>query len=127
MFSHLALLATASMAIFVVAAPAIENSCNTGSVQCCMPLFLRCYLETADFFLTGNSVHEANSDYFQTYLGLVGIVTGPLTGQAGITCTPVTVIGVGSGASCSSQPVCCSDNTYNGVVAMGCSPVNISV
>ena len=44
MFSKLALFAVASMAVFVAAAPAdpssvIENSCNSGPIQCCM-LFL---------------------------------------------------------------------------------------
>ena len=43
----LALFATTSMAIFVAAVPSgvnvISNSCNTGSIQCCMSfLFLHC-------------------------------------------------------------------------------------
>ncbi|KAH8822417.1 hypothetical protein DL96DRAFT_1560024 [Flagelloscypha sp. PMI_526] len=44
----------------------------------------------------------------------------------GLTCSPINIIGIGSN-SCSSQPVCCSDNNFNGVIAIGCSPININL
>ncbi|KAF8147855.1 hydrophobin [Crassisporium funariophilum] len=110
MFSKLALFAVATMAVLVAAAPtpSIENSCNTGPAQCC------------------NSMHSAESHEGNALLALVGVAVGSVTGQIGATCSPITAIGLGGGASCTQQPVCCSDNSFNGLIAIGCSPVNIN-
>ncbi|KAF8159149.1 hydrophobin [Crassisporium funariophilum] len=110
MFSKLALFAVATMAVLVAAAPApsIENSCNTGPTQCC------------------NSMHSAESQEGTALLGLVGIVVGSVKGQIGANCSPITAIGLSNGASCTQQPVCCSDNSFNGLIAIGCSPVNVN-
>ncbi|KAF9484813.1 fungal hydrophobin [Pholiota conissans] len=83
------------------------SKCNTGSVQCC------------------NSVQDARSAAASKILGQLNIPVQSVTGQVGITCTPVTAIGVGSNG-CSQQTVCCSKNNYNGVVALGCTPVNVN-
>ncbi|KAF9555388.1 hydrophobin-domain-containing protein [Agrocybe pediades] len=45
---------------------------------------------------------------------------------AGLSCNPITAIGVGSGGQCSSQPVCCTGNHMGGLVVVGCSPVNVN-
>ncbi|KAF8799976.1 fungal hydrophobin [Phlegmacium glaucopus] len=111
MFSKLALFAVASMAVFVAAAPTeggIENSCNTGPVQCC------------------NQYHQASSSQADFLKGIFNIAAGPISGDVGATCTPITGIGA-SGTSCSSQPVCCNNNKFEGVVAFGCSPINFNV
>ncbi|KAF8154960.1 fungal hydrophobin-domain-containing protein [Crassisporium funariophilum] len=111
MFSKIALFAAASMAVFVAAAPTpggIQNSCNTGPVQCC------------------NSTMDGESEQFNAITALLGIVTGPVTGQVGVNCTPLTVVGLGSGASCTQQPVCCEGNNFNGLIVIGCSPTNIN-
>ncbi|KDR81102.1 hypothetical protein GALMADRAFT_60808 [Galerina marginata CBS 339.88] len=84
------------------------SQCNTGGLQCC------------------NSVQAANSPSLATIFALLGIVVGSVTGQVGVTCSPITVIGAG-GNSCSAQPVCCSNNSFNGAVALGCTPVNINL
>ncbi|KAF8194688.1 hydrophobin-263 [Pholiota molesta] len=107
--------------IFVLALPVLavanvlprndpnSNQCNTGSLQCC------------------SSVQSATAGgLVSILLGLLGVVVGDLTGQVGVTCSPITVIGA-SGTSCSEQPVCCTGNTFNGVIATGCTPVNINV
>ncbi|PPR01333.1 hypothetical protein CVT24_006335 [Panaeolus cyanescens] len=112
MFAKLALFTAATMAVFVAAAPApggINNSCNTGPVQCCNQLF------------------EAEDESYKGILSLLGVVLGPVTGQVGLNCSPLTLIGLGSGASCTSQPVCCSDNQFNGLVNVGCSPVALGL
>ncbi|GAB88060.1 hypothetical protein GORBP_124_00010, partial [Gordonia rubripertincta NBRC 101908] len=44
----------------------------------------------------------------------------------GLTCDPISVIGIG-GNSCTAQPVCCENNNFNGVVALGCTPVNLNL
>ena len=45
-------------------------------------------------------------------LSLLGIVVQDLDVVVGLTCSPVTVIGVGSGGSCSANAVCCEDNSH---------------
>ncbi|KAK0215351.1 hydrophobin [Armillaria nabsnona] len=61
-----------------------------------------------------------------TLLGSLGVVVSQLTGNVGLSCTPITVIGVG-GTQCSNQVVCCNDNNFNGVVSLGCTPLNIGL
>ncbi|GLB42274.1 putative hydrophobin [Lyophyllum shimeji] len=84
------------------------TQCNTGTLQCC------------------NSVQDASSPAVGLLAGLLGIVLGPITGQVGLTCNPISVIGVG-GNSCSAQPVCCTGNSFSGLLVLGCTPVNINV
>ncbi|KAK7027267.1 hypothetical protein VNI00_015356 [Paramarasmius palmivorus] len=89
--------------------PAVPASqCNTGPIQCC------------------NSLLDAGSDPVTAILGLLGVVLQDLNVQVGLTCTPVTVGGAG-GVTCSSTPLCCSNNTFNGLIAIGCVPVNINL
>ncbi|KAF8799956.1 hydrophobin-251 [Phlegmacium glaucopus] len=113
MYSKLALFAAASMAAFVAAVPTysaggIENSCNTGSIQCC------------------NSLQSSSSSVADSLKGIFGVATGPITGDVGVNCSPLTLIGL-SGNSCSAQPVCCSNNSFNGLIAVGCTPLNLNI
>ncbi|KJA29739.1 hypothetical protein HYPSUDRAFT_31725 [Hypholoma sublateritium FD-334 SS-4] len=85
-----------------------SNECNTGSLQCC------------------SSVQQADSAAAAGLLSLLGVVVQDVTALVGITCSPITVIGV-SGTSCSEQPVCCTNDTFNGVIALGCTPININL
>ncbi|KAG7439269.1 hydrophobin-251 [Guyanagaster necrorhizus] len=85
-----------------------QDTCASGTAQCC------------------NSVQSSSSSIVQTLLGLLGIAVGSVTGNVGLTCDPITVIGVG-GTDCSNQPVCCTDNSYNGIVALGCTPINVGL
>ncbi|ESK86850.1 hydrophobin [Moniliophthora roreri MCA 2997] len=84
------------------------SQCNTGPVQCC------------------NSVQSASSAPAATLLGLLSIFLSDLNVLVGITCSPISVLGVG-GTGCNAQPVCCQNNSFNGVVAIGCVPVNINL
>ncbi|TFK37463.1 fungal hydrophobin-domain-containing protein [Crucibulum laeve] len=90
--------------------PLPASSCTTGPVQCC------------------NSVQSsANfSDPLISLLGLLGLVASSITGLVGVTCSPISVIGVG-GNSCNAQAVCCTDNSFHGIVALGCTPVNLNL
>ncbi|KDR74251.1 hypothetical protein GALMADRAFT_157512 [Galerina marginata CBS 339.88] len=112
-FKVLSALAFATLAAATVA-PVRRNDappasqCNTGDLQCC------------------DSVQSATSPSAIAALALVDVVVGSVTGLVGITCSPISAIGVG-GNSCSAQPVCCSNNSFNGVVAIGCTPVNINL
>ncbi|KAK0434414.1 hydrophobin [Armillaria borealis] len=61
-----------------------------------------------------------------TLLGLLGVVVGQLTGNVGVSCSPITVIGVG-GTQCNNQVVCCNNNNFNGLVSLGCTPINVGL
>jgi hypothetical protein len=82
MFSKLAIFAAATMALVASAAPTpgdapSSGNCNVGSVQCC------------------NSVQDSKSAGIAALLGLLGIDVQNVTGQVGVTCTPIDVIGLG--------------------------------
>ncbi|KAK0225461.1 hydrophobin-251 [Armillaria fumosa] len=82
------------------------GKCNTGSAQCC------------------KSVQDPESSAVQNALGVLGIPIGEITANVGLACTPITVLGLGT-TSCANQPVCCDNNNFNGVVALGCTPINV--
>ncbi|KAH7907317.1 hydrophobin [Hygrophoropsis aurantiaca] len=84
----------------------LAGQCNTGPVYCC------------------KSVQQANSPQVAKAASLLGIVLGATTGQVGLGCDPITVTGTGQGATCSSDPICCHKNEYNGALNIGCSPIN---
>ncbi|TFK26958.1 hydrophobin [Coprinopsis marcescibilis] len=104
-----ALFALASLVTVAVGAPTDPPpSCSTGPIQCC------------------NSVSAANVPAVSSLLGLLGIVVSPITALVGLTCSPLTIIG-GGGTSCSGQTVCCNSNHFNGLVNVGCTPINIDI
>ncbi|CAA7267820.1 unnamed protein product [Cyclocybe aegerita] len=84
------------------------SQCNTGAIQCC------------------NDIQRANTKIVTGLLGLLGVVINEVTALVGITCSPLSVIGIG-GNSCTAQPVCCEHNTFNGIIAIGCTPININL
>ncbi|THU98549.1 fungal hydrophobin [Dendrothele bispora CBS 962.96] len=84
------------------------SQCNTGPIQCC------------------NSVQSASSNAVGLLLGLLGVVLGDANVLVGVTCSPISVIGVG-GNSCTAQPVCCENNNFNGIIAIGCTPINLGL
>ncbi|GLB39644.1 putative hydrophobins [Lyophyllum shimeji] len=84
------------------------GQCNTGPVQCC------------------NSVTHSSDPVASLLLGLLGVAGLGSNVLVGITCSPLSVIGAG-GNSCTSQPVCCSNNSFNGIIALGCSPINLNL
>ncbi|KAF9255192.1 hydrophobin-251 [Marasmius fiardii PR-910] len=115
MFSRVAAIALLASAMFAVASPVPNgggdtNICSTGPVQCC------------------NSVQSISISQFLPgiagLLGLLGVVVGPITGQVGVTCNPISVLGLG-GNSCTAQTVCCENNSFNGVVALGCNNISL--
>ncbi|KAF8915319.1 fungal hydrophobin-domain-containing protein [Mucidula mucida] len=81
------------------------GDCTTGPIQCC------------------TSTSTSADPVTAALLGLLGIVL-PADVLVGLTCSPITVIGVGGG-ECSASPVCCSDNSNGGLISIGCVPVSL--
>ncbi|KAF4580784.1 hypothetical protein EYR38_003071 [Pleurotus pulmonarius] len=85
------------------------SQCSTGPIQCC------------------NSVQSSGSGgLVSVLLGLLGVVLGGIDVPIGLTCNPISVIGIG-GNSCNAQAVCCENNSFNGLIAIGCTPININI
>ncbi|KAI0635193.1 fungal hydrophobin [Trametes polyzona] len=111
MFARAAAYATLALPLLAVATPvhelAVRQTCSTGAIQCC------------------NSVTETNSASGNLLLGLLGIVLGDITGLLGLNCSPINVIGIGSGNACSANTVCCSNNNVGGLISIGCLPITL--
>ncbi|KAG6855989.1 hypothetical protein H0H87_008669 [Tephrocybe sp. NHM501043] len=81
--------------------------CSTEKQQCC------------------NSVQKAGSPSAASLLSLLGVAVQGVTAQVGLTCSPLTALGA-AGQSCNQQTVCCENNNFNGIVALGCTPINLN-
>ncbi|KIP11529.1 hydrophobin [Phlebiopsis gigantea 11061_1 CR5-6] len=81
------------------------SSCTTGPIQCCQ------------------SMQSASAPQASLLLGLLNIVVQGVDVLVGLTCSPITVVGVGSGNSCSANTVCCENNSVGSLISIGCVPV----
>ncbi|THG98444.1 hypothetical protein EW026_g3748 [Hermanssonia centrifuga] len=57
-------------------------------------------------------------------LKAIGVDLSDLNVLLGLTCSPISVVGVGSGSACNSSPVSCSDGVVGGI-GIGCVPINL--
>ncbi|KAF5309242.1 hypothetical protein D9619_012773 [Psilocybe cf. subviscida] len=105
-FAALTTVAVATLAAATGGSSSLSNQCNTGTLLCCQSV--------------------GNPSTYATLLALLGIDVSNVTPLVGVNCSPISVIGI-SGNSCSAQPVCCTDNSFNGLVAFGCTPINLSL
>ncbi|TFK99167.1 fungal hydrophobin [Pterulicium gracile] len=109
MFSKTALFISTLVAVSSAASIAARTepgSCNTGPIQCCQ------------------STEAASGPNASKLLGLLGVVVQDLNVLVGLQCSPITVIGGGT-SGCNAEPVCCQNNTFHGLIAIGCVPINI--
>ena len=83
MFSKLSVVATLAILAVATAAPNSPPpaSCSTGTIQCC------------------ETVEKASDPAAATILASIGVVVQDVNALVGLTCSPVTVVGVGSGDS----------------------------
>ncbi|EMD36640.1 hydrophobin [Gelatoporia subvermispora B] len=81
------------------------SQCSTGPIQCC------------------DSTEMASSANGAALLGLLGVVVQGIDALIGVNCSPITVVGVGSGNACSATTVCCQNNAVGGLISIGCVPV----
>ncbi|KAK7054482.1 hypothetical protein VNI00_003680 [Paramarasmius palmivorus] len=108
MYKALIIATLASLAVATPAPGKPSSQCDVGEVQCC------------------NNVAKAGDPKVSDALGLLDIIVQDVNVPIGLNCDPITVIGV-SGTSCAAQPVCCEKNNFNGLIAIGCTPINVNV
>ncbi|GJE95131.1 fungal hydrophobin [Phanerochaete sordida] len=105
MFSKLAVFATLALPLLAVATPA-PIVARQSDVQCC------------------DSTEKANSAAGAAILSLLGIVLQDVTALIALDCSPISIVGVGSGSECSGTTVSCSDGVFGGI-GIGCVPVTL--
>ncbi|KAF8881626.1 fungal hydrophobin-domain-containing protein [Infundibulicybe gibba] len=88
--------------------PLPASQCGTGNLQCC------------------NSLERSDGSVVGLLLGLLGVVLQGVEALVGITCSPIDILGIGQN-SCDAQPVCCQNNNFDGIIAIGCVPININL
>lgn len=54
---------------------------------------------------------QAGSDAVSSILGTIGVVVQNLELLVGVTCTPITIVGINNG-ECAAHPLCCKDNDF---------------
>ncbi|KAH7917802.1 fungal hydrophobin [Leucogyrophana mollusca] len=86
-----------------------DNQCNTGSIQCC------------NNYQSSSQVQQAG------IASILSVLVGDIGAGVASGCSPLTVVGTGSGANCNQEPVCCTDNKFNGLINVGCSPINLNL
>ncbi|PVG02902.1 hydrophobin [Serendipita vermifera] len=102
-------LAAATVMTGVLAAPnpPVEvNNCNIGQAYCC------------------DQTYDSSDENFLSmwsFLGIVAPVEGP---KVGVQCNPISNI-VGDVKGCQASAVCCSGNSFNGLVNVGCNSINV--
>ncbi|EPQ51865.1 hypothetical protein GLOTRDRAFT_48330 [Gloeophyllum trabeum ATCC 11539] len=64
------------------------------------------------------TLSTAASSSSSLLLSLLGIVVHDLSTPVGLTCQSMQ-----AGASCAHVSLCCQDNTYGGIIAIGCTAV----
>ncbi|KXN85712.1 Fruiting body protein SC1 [Leucoagaricus sp. SymC.cos] len=117
---HAKFFALATLFAVAAAAPGGEpegktSTCSTGPVQCCSQV------QSIDHPAVKQAVEEGGLLHLIDLDALIG--QGNV--EAGLDCSPINVIAV-QGNQCSAQAVCCDNNDFNGLVAIGCTPININ-
>ncbi|PPQ67021.1 hypothetical protein CVT24_011315 [Panaeolus cyanescens] len=107
MFSRAASFSVLALPIFAAATVIPrDGNCNTGQINCC------------------NSTMSSSLTTLAQLGGLLGLSLPAVEGLIGLSCSPITVLGLG-GNSCSAQPVCCTNNSFGGLISLGCNAINL--
>ena len=64
----------------------------------------------ADYQLVFPQSNSVSGSTLLSALAGLGINVQDITGQIGLQCSPLSVVGVGAGNGCSASPVCCQNN-----------------
>ncbi|KAI0761489.1 hydrophobin-251 [Trametes elegans] len=111
-FPHLLAIAISVLPLLAAATPLDTRGGGawkyaTGPLQCC------------------ESTEKADSAAGAALLEGLGIVVQNVNVLLGLTCNPITVVGVRSGDSCDAEAVFCQGNSFGGLVSIGCVPVSL--
>ncbi|KIP11930.1 hydrophobin, mutated [Phlebiopsis gigantea 11061_1 CR5-6] len=109
MFSRLTAFSVLALPLFAAATPAMvarNDQPTSPTTACC------------------DSTESANSAVGAALLGLLGIDLSDLNVLLGLTCSPISVVGVGSGTECSGTTVSCTNGVVGGI-GIGCVPVSL--
>ena len=117
MFAHLTLafaLTFAASSVDAAIVPRGGETCSSGPMQCCNSL----QKVRLPFWRRASHGHSLCTKYAQAstpsvsiLLSLLGVVLQGADAFVGFDCTPIPILGVGAGGSCSSEPVCCENNS----------------
>ncbi|KAI0812429.1 hydrophobin-251 [Irpex lacteus] len=107
MFSRIAFFALPLLAVATSAASIARNDAPSSPATACC-----------------DSTIPANSAAGAAILKGLGVDLSNLDVLLGLTCSPITVIGVGSGSECSGSTVSCSNGVVGGI-GIGCVPISL--
>ena len=81
MFSKIALFAALAALVVATPVPTDGGNCNTGDIQCCQ------------------QIHQTGSASHSLLAGILSLNIQQITADIGTQCSPLTVVGLGQGAS----------------------------
>ncbi|KAF5320996.1 hypothetical protein D9619_001643 [Psilocybe cf. subviscida] len=85
---------------------AARDECSGGTINCC------------------NSTQNSTALNLGTLSSLLGIQLPNIGALIGLTCSSVALLSA-LGQQCASQQVCCTNNSFNGLIALGCTAINL--
>ncbi|KAF5320948.1 hypothetical protein D9619_001626 [Psilocybe cf. subviscida] len=83
-----------------------RDECSGGTINCC------------------NSTQLSTAANLGSLGGLLGISLPNLGGLIGLTCSSIAALAA-LNQGCSTQQVCCTGNSFNGLIALGCIAINV--
>ncbi|KIY44716.1 fungal hydrophobin [Fistulina hepatica ATCC 64428] len=84
------------------------SDCSVSNTQCC------------------DTVTTTSDPAASLLLGLLGIVVDLVDVIVGLGCSPISVLS-GGDDGCSGEVVCCENDNFSGLIAIGCTPINIDL
>ncbi|KAL2004662.1 hypothetical protein VTN00DRAFT_3190 [Thermoascus crustaceus] len=72
------------------------------------------------------TISDTKNSTIASTLSKYGVPPEMAKGPVGLACTPISTI-VTLGQRCNANTVCCSNNNYNGLINLGCNPININL
>ncbi|KAG2140580.1 hypothetical protein DEU56DRAFT_797490 [Suillus clintonianus] len=88
---------------------AAQSQCDTGVIECC-----------------NKDTLYSQTEPILTEFGLVD-VAAVVDAFVGLECSGINVVGTSTGCLANQQPVCCENQKYNGIVSIGCTPINVNL
>ncbi|KAF8351978.1 hydrophobin [Amanita rubescens] len=81
------------------------STCSTGSQQCC------------------DTLSTTSDPFVETIASSINALLPGVNVPVGLGCTPLASLLGGGG--CTAQVACCDHDNFNGLIVIGCSPINV--